>query len=148
MGQGRGVRHRAARRRRLCAASQLAGSLAAGCHAVAAAPFVPHCHPLPHHPPLWPCQAAVDLVLSGSALFVLTLYRFKYKRWTLLFYMASLTLGMAAAASYHSVGTCGVGTLRVTCCARPVKFYRPASGCSASRLQPAPAMGHGAQGPG
>lgn len=48
-------------------------------------------------------QAAVNLVLSATPLFLLTLLRFKHRQWNLMWIMASLTLAIDAAASYHQV---------------------------------------------
>jgi hypothetical protein len=39
---------------------------------------------------------------AAAALFFLTLYRFHYRQWTLLFQFASLTFAMGTASYYHT----------------------------------------------
>ena len=51
---------------------------------------------------LFSLQAAMNLAVSASAIFWLTLLRFKYRQWNLFYVMASITLAIDASASYHA----------------------------------------------
>lgn len=48
-------------------------------------------------------KASITLVLSGTGMFVLTLFRFKYRQWNMFYTLASITLALNAAGTYYQV---------------------------------------------